>query len=438
MNTTGYPHPFIYRGAFLQALSDREAIFERDAIVLVAAEGKDAGRIQAFGPAAEVAAEFGIELSEVPVCEGLFLPPFYDLHFHWVQDDVREMPKASLIEWLETYTFPAEAQFADREYARAKADVFWKRILRAGTVGGLCYSSIHETALEEAMRCAVGEFRIGNVLMTMNSPDALTQSEEEASRLVAKSAERYGPRYVCSPRFAPTTSPSVMQAAAEAAMRYDCFQQTHLDETPAEIEWVLTLYKDIEGFEDVRSYTEIYDRCGMLGPKTVFGHCLHLEPEEWERLAKSDSVIASCPTSNAPIEQLGLGSGLFDWQLAEQYGIRWALASDIGGGPILSMLDVMQSFVAQNRLRGTPVSNLQALYRSTRAGAEILGLGASKGLWRSGYDFDAIRVPVKEELLDSGDVEAILESILHSVTTRSAFDEVVQDTILKGKSVFAS
>lgn len=423
-----------FRGAFVQALADDEVLFERDAIALVQVDDGSMGRIAAFGSAAEVADQYGLNLDEVPVSPGLFLPPFYDMHFHWVQDDVREMPKASLIEWLQQYTFPAESKFADPEYAREKAEFFWKRILKTGTVGGLCYSSVHEVALDEAMRCAQGEFRIGNVLMTMNSPDFLEQSEAEASQLVAKLAARYAGRYACSPRFAPTTAPSVMQAAAEAASEYGCFQQTHLDETQAEIEWVLGIYREIEGFEDVATYTEIYERCGMLGPKTVFGHCIHLTPAEWKMLAESDSVISSCPTSNAPIEQLGLGSGLFDWEMAEKYGVRWALASDIGGGPFLSMFDVMRSFVGQNEDRGTPVSYVKALYRSTRAGAQILGLD-QKGQFAPDFDFDAIRVPVEDAILDSGNPEAILRHVVSSVSERVEFDDLVEDAILLGRSV---
>jgi len=308
--------------------------------------------------------------------------------------------------------------------------------VRTGTVGGMCYGSIHEVALEEAMRCAVGEFRIGNVLMTMNSPEFLTQSTEDAAGVVERFASKYGTRYACSPRFAPTTDPSTMRASAKAADVHGCFQQTHLDETHSEIEWVLEIYRQIAGFEKVKTYTEIYSRCGMLGPRTVFGHCLHLEPEEWRILADSDSVIASCPTSNAPIEELGLGSGLFDFHLAEQYGVRWALASDIGGGPFLSMFDVMRSFVRQNRRAGIDVSYGTALFRSTRAGAEILELGKRKGLFETGYDFDCIRVPVEESVLDSGEPESILSSLIEPVENRTEFDSLVQDTILRGESVF--
>ncbi|MEO0509750.1 MAG: amidohydrolase family protein [Verrucomicrobiota bacterium] len=422
----------IFRGAFLDIASDQDYTLYPDALALVGPDGK----ILAFGAADAVGAGYGLDLEQIEPSEGLFLPPFYDMHFHWVQDGVREMPKISLIEWLQEYTFPAEAEFADSEYARKKAEVFWKRILQTGTVGGLCYSSIHETALEQAMNFAQGEFKIGNVLMTMNSPDFLVQSEEEAIASVNRCAERYGSRYACSPRFAPTTAPSAMNAAAEAAAKNSCFLQTHLDETLKEIEWVLGIYREIEGFEDVQTYTEIYDRCGMLGPKTVFGHSIHLLPQEWERLAETDSVIASCPTSNAPINQLGLGSGLFDYQLAEKYGVRWALASDIGGGPFLSMFDVMRSFVQQNRDAGLPASYLKALYRSTRAGAEILDLGGCKGKFAEGFDFDCIRVPMDENLLRQRDVEEMLSSLIGSVEERAAFDGLVEDTILLGKSVF--
>ena len=425
----------VFRGAYLWAPSDEDICYERDAIALVVDSGDQMGRIDCFGPTSEVANQFGFNLADLPIEQGLFIPPFYDMHFHWVQDDVREMPKASLIEWLEKYTFPAESKFSAPSYVAEKAELFWKRILRTGTVGGLCYSSIHEVALDEAMRCAVGEFRIGNTLMTMNCPDYLTQSEDEAVQLVARCVSEYGSRYVCSPRFALTTDPSTMHASAKLAGEHRCFQQTHLDETTSEIERVLSIYRQISGFEDLRTYTEIYERCRMLGPKTVFGHCIHLEPEEWEMLASSDSVIASCPSSNAPIEELGLGSGLFDFRLAEKYGVRWALASDIGGGPFLSMFDVIRSFVQQNREAGIEVSYGKALHRSTRAGAEILELGDRKGLFAEGYDFDCLRLPVSESVLDSADPEVILRSLIESVASRPEFDDVVGDTILMGESV---
>lgn len=430
------PHK-IYRGSFLQAVNDTDAQYIKDGLALVSAEGETSGRIIALGASDEIAAAYGLDLSEIPAADGLWLPAFYDLHFHWVQDAVREMPKTSLLEWLEQYTFPTEAKFADPDFAEAEAQRFWKRIVSVGTIGGLCYSSIHETALEAAMRHAPENFRIGNVLMTMNCPDYLQQTEADAISSVRRCAERFEGRYVASPRFAPTTAPAVMRASAEAAAQFDCFQQTHLGETLPEIEWVLGMYQQFEAFEGVPSYTAIYDKVGMLGPKTVFGHCIHLSAEEWRMLADSDSIIASCPSSNAPLELLGLGSGLFDFQMADQYGVRWSLCSDIGGGPFLSMFDVMESFVLQNRQVGQPASYVQALYRSTTKGAELLGLGAYKGRLDVGYDFDCIRVPLNAEPEGLEDAEAILKAVCHSVKSREGYDALVDETVIRGERVYS-
>jgi len=107
--------------------------------------------------------------------DAVIMPGFFDMHFHWVQDDVREMPKDSLLGWLEKYTFPAEMKFSDKKYAYSKAEGFFKKLTAEGTVGGACYSSIHEHAVDAAMKRAKGHFVIGNVLMNMHSPDALTQ-----------------------------------------------------------------------------------------------------------------------------------------------------------------------------------------------------------------------------------------------------------------------
>lgn len=430
------PNSFkFYRGSFLQAVNDQEAHFLKDGIAVVSTDG----RIETIGSASEIAARYGLDLASIPITEGLYLPAFYDLHFHWVQDDVREMPKASLLEWLEQYTFPTEAKFADRAYAREKAEYFWKRILSVGTIGGLCYSSIHEVALEEALRVAPVDFRIGNVLMTMHCPEALTQTVDEAIASVEASAAKYAARYVTSPRFAPTTAPEVLSASARVAERFGCFQQTHLAENLAEIEWVLDLYRAMPEFASVESYTDIYRRVGMLGPKSVFGHCIHLSDAEWQMMADTNSIIASCPSSNAPLNQLGLGSGLFDYEKADQFGVRWALCSDIGGGPFLSMFDVMESFVSQNKAAGCEsASYTQALYRSTTVGAELLGLGENKGRLAEGYDFDAIKVSVNREVLDKGDAEVILESVLQSVKLRSEYDGLVESTYIKGNLRFSA
>ena len=62
--------------------------------------------------------------------------------------------------------------------------------------------------------------------------------------------------------------------------------------------------------------------------------------------------MAHCPTSNAPIRQGGAWVGLFDLKTISKAKIPWGLGSDIGAGPHLSMIDVMNSFVKQQKLSG--------------------------------------------------------------------------------------
>lgn len=443
-----HPRFFAVRGAFIQSLSDEEATFLPDGLALIEKAGAKRGRIEAIGDAGALVLKYKLDPGSVPpavgsdtangvnAASGLWLPAFFDTHFHWVQDGVREMAKYSLIEWLNTITFPEEAKYADREFARERAEPFWTGILGMGTVGGLCYSSIHEGALEAAMQHAPKDFSIGNVLMTMECPGYLRQSEAEAINSVRSCARRYGERYVASPRFAPTTAPAVMRAAAQAAREVGAFQQTHLGETKAEIEWVLGIYRKMPGFEDLRSYTEIYNRVGMLGEKTVLGHCLHLGAEEWELLAESGSRIASCPSSNAPVEAMGLGSGLFDFPKAESYGIPWSLASDIGGGPYLSMFDVMQSFVEQNKTIGrSGATYTKALHRATSQGAELMDL-EDRGALRAGAFFDAIRVPMPVGGFTSGPAEPVLEALFDQIPDRKTSEVLVEETFVKGKLCF--
>ena len=150
------------------------------------------------------------------------------------------------------------------------------------------------------------------------------------------------------------------------------FVQTHLSETQREVDETLSLYKQWPEFHDVGSYLEIYQRAGLIQKRCILGHCIHLTDREWKILADTQAAVAHCPTSNAPHDQRGLGSGLFELERAREEGVRWALASDIGAAPYLSMLDVMHSFLRQHRAAGRVVNAREALYRATVAGSNIL------------------------------------------------------------------
>ena len=164
-----------------------------------------------------------------------------------------------------------ENNFKSRSYTKNKIKAFSKQLIESGTLSGGCYSSIHSHATELAISHFPGEIVVGNVQMTMNSPGYLLQSKKECLEITKNLSKTFKSRYAVTPRFAITTHPDVMNKSAQFAKKNNSFIQTHLSETKEEIQAVMDIYSGIPGFEKVKSYTEVYEKSGILGEKTIMG-----------------------------------------------------------------------------------------------------------------------------------------------------------------------
>jgi guanine deaminase len=424
----------IYLCSILNPISDKKCEFIREGALVVKNE-----KIIDQGQSYKILKKFETHHAQIiNLSDKLIMPAFFDMHFHWVQDDVRLMPKDSLLEWLSKYTWPYEEKFKSIDYTQKKVAKFSQELLAVGTLGGACYASIHPHTVEMALEQFKGNFIIGNVLMTMNSPDYLIQSEQNAIDSVTKLSSRYKTQYALTPRFAPTTSPLVMKETAKIAKKNKSFIQTHLSETENEIDYVMSIYKNIKGFTKTKSYTDIYDKCGILSAKTIMGHGIYLSKDELAVLKKTKTSIAHCPTSNAPIKEQGLGSGLFDFKKIEKNKIAWALGSDIGGGPYLSMFDVIRSFVDQNKKhKVSGATYIKGLYRATLAGAEMLQLEKESGNLKplKMANFIVLHTP-KKKLHET--VEDILKALVKPIQKKRILsDKIVEMTFCKGELVYS-
>ena len=139
--------------------------------------------------------------------------------------------------------------------------------------------------------------------------------------------------------------------------------QTHLDENNNEIATIRRL------FPDDPSYTAVYARFGLLGPRSLMGHCIHLDDAEVALLRDTQSVAVFCPTSN-----LFIGSGLFDYDRLNAAGVRIALATDVGGGTSYSMLRTAAEAYKVMQLQGQNLPALAAFDLMTRRNAAALGM----------------------------------------------------------------
>lgn len=427
---------------YINPLSDTSCDFVIDGAMRLRRQSDSVWVFDWLGPRAEYQQLFASDhavTEEVDRRQYVALPAFVDLHFHWVQDAVRSMPKDNLLDWLKNFTWPHEHKFNDSLFCQQQAKIFAQYLLRVGTLAGACYGSIHPQSVISGLENFVGDFILGNVIMTENSPSYLTQKKENVLAEVEELAQKFRHRYAFTPRFAPTVDHQVMLEGGLIAGKHQSFIQTHLSETPQECDYVMNLYREEKTNHHYLDYTDVYDHAGLLGAKTIMGHGIYLSDREFSRLAETSTAIAHCPTSNAPLIQKGLGSGLFDFQKANSFGVQWGLASDIGGGPLVSMIDVIDSFVRQNRAQKIEqASYIMGLYRATKKSAEILSLSKTIGELRK--DHDASFILLKSPRDSGDDAEKVLAQLFSTSgdwQERERLESRVCETYYAGENYFS-
>ncbi len=317
----------------------------------------------------------------------LILPGLIDPHIHYPQAQVIGSWGNQLLDWLNNYAFVEEQKFADRRHCDVIAGRFFDELIRHGTTTAVAYCSVHK-ASAEAFFCEADRRGMrmigGKVMMDRNAPEGLRDTPQSGYDDTRSLIEHWHGRdrclYAITPRFAITSSPEQMEMASTLIREHpDCFVQTHLSENADEIAFARKLYPDAP------DYTGIYEHYGLLGPKSLFGHSIHLSARERAVMAESGSVAVFCPTSN-----LFLGSGLFDMDGLSADGVRSAIATDIGGGTSYSMLKTLDEAYKVLQLRGQKLTPLKSFYLMTRGNAEALGLAGKIGSLDAGSEADII------------------------------------------------
>ncbi|MGO4350397.1 guanine deaminase [Rhizobium sp. RAF36] len=368
-----------------QGLSDQESYsYETDGGLLI-----EGGKIIAAGSYADVKAKAPDDAEEIDHRPHLIMPGFIDTHLHFPQMQVIASYAANLLEWLNTYTFPEECRFVETAHAQKIATHFYDELIRHGTTTAVAYCSVHKTSADaffaEAMKrgmCMVG----GKVMMDRNAPQGLLDTPEmgyDETRAVIAEWHGKGRNHVAiTPRFAITSTPQQMEAAAALAREFpDLHIQTHLSENHDEIRYTCELYPE------AIDYTDIYARYGLLGRKTLFGHCIHLSDREADAMSEAGSIAVHCPTSN-----LFLGSGLFPLKALSrrEKPVRIGVATDIGGGSSYSMLRTMDEAYKIQQLLGERLNPLDSYYHMTLGNAGALSLADSIGTLETGTDADIV------------------------------------------------
>jgi len=371
-------------------------------------------------------------------------PGLIDLHAHVPQYPAVARGTCELLPWLRTQIFPLEKEFTGPK-GRREAGAFFPELARHGTTTAMLYCAVFEDSTEAAFHAAMKSgLRIimGKMMMDVGSygnlqpTKILSISLHESERLCKAwhGAADGLLEYAFSPRFAVACSEKLLRSVADLATQYGAYIQTHLAENREEIEKVRNQ------FTWAQDYTEVYEKCGLLGPRTVLGHCIHLSDRERSAIAVAGASVAHCPTAN-----LFLRSGILPLEKIRAAGLRVGLGTDVAAGPELNLWQVMRSAIESQKARSfyepdTPIpSPAAALHLATQGAAEALGKGGTIGSFEIGkeadltiMDFGAL-LPYRQNAKTAADLTA--EDIVSLCIYRGG-PQTVLETFVRGRSVF--
>ncbi|MBS0467463.1 MAG: guanine deaminase [Proteobacteria bacterium] len=420
-----------WRAQLLRFDAQGTPLYDSDGL-LVTAEGADGRRrvVDAGSHAAVAARHPGVPVQELP--GRLIAPGFIDMHVHYPQTDIIGAPAEGLLPWLEHYTFPAEAAFADPAHAAEVAGFFFDELRRNGVTTALTFCTSHPASVDAFFQQAQARgLRMigGKVLQDRHSPDGVRDQTEQSlldtEALIARWHGQGRLGYAITPRFAPSCSDAQLQGAAELARRHpDTWIQSHVAENQDEVRWVRALYPQ------ARSYLDVYQRFGLLRERAVYAHCIHLDEADRRLMHETQTAAAVSPTSN-----LFLGSGFFDYYAAARAHMLHGLASDVGGGTSFSPFHTMLAayFVGregQSKL-GLSLKPSELWWQHTGGAAQALGLAGVVGTLQPGSEADFIVLNPKATPLLTRKTERAqnLEELLFALIVLGD-DRVVERTVI--------
>ncbi len=328
----------------------------------------EGGRIVGAQPAAQTP---DASWRQVDHAGKLLMPGFIDTHVHSPQIDVIASYGTALLDWLETYTFPAEMRFADPHEAEAGAARFLDALLASGTTSAVVFPTVHKVSADKLFAGAQARgMRLitGKVLMDRHAPDGLRDdvplAEADCIDLIDRWHGKDRLAYAVTVRFAPTSTPEQLVMAGKLCAAYpSIYMQTHVAENRDEVAWVREL------FPEARSYLDVYARAGLMHSRSVLAHGIWLDDNDRAVIRETGAQIAHSPSSN-----LFLGSGLFDWRAAIEGGAAVSVASDVGGGTGLSMQRTLADAYKVQAMAGQRLTAWKALHAATLGSAEALHL----------------------------------------------------------------
>ena len=350
----------------------------------------DSGRVTGVASCLDELDSEGTEI--VDFGNRLLIPAMNDMHVHAPQVHNQGVAMdLELLPWLQNYTFPEEAKYADTRYAERMYRRFLHTQWLFGTMRSVVFGTVHTESTRLLMQlyqeAGMGAL-VGKVAMNRNCPEELCEDVKEAvegnERLIAE-FNKPGAlvRPIITPRFVPSCTPELLQACGELAKKYRLPVQSHLSENKSEIAWVAELEPDSE------NYGAAYDQYGLFGQTpTIMAHCVWTQGKELELMRRNGVMVAHCPTSN-----FNIASGMAPIRTFLEEGLHVGLGSDISGGHDLNMFRMLVYAIQVSKMQYQQnhdkafLTLPEIFWIATKSAGSFFG---KVGSFEPGYEFDAL------------------------------------------------
>jgi 5-methylthioadenosine/S-adenosylhomocysteine deaminase len=315
----------------------------------------------------------------------VLIPGLVNLHCHAAMSLMRGIADdVPLLAWLQEHVWPAEARHVSEEFVHDGSLLAMAEMLRGGVT---CVNDMYffpgataRAALRAGMRACLGVIAVD--FPSAYAPDPAGYLQKGLATRDAYQGEALL-TFCLAPHAPYTVGDETLKRIVVLAEELDVPIHCHVHETRAEAEEGAARH-GMRPFERLR-------RLGVVGPRLIAVHAVHLEETELDVMAREGVSVAHCPSSN-----LKLASGIAPVAAMRARGIRVGLGTD--GAASNNRLDMLTEMRAAALLAkavsgdARVVSAAGALEMATLEGARALGLDAHIGSLAPGKAADVTAV----------------------------------------------
>jgi 5-methylthioadenosine/S-adenosylhomocysteine deaminase len=345
------------------------------------------GRIVALLPTAEAGHYQPDKRIDLP--DHALIPGLVNLHTHASMTLMRGLADdLPLMSWLKDHIWPAETRHVSPEFVYDGTLLACAEMLKGGVT---CFNEMYffpeaaaRAALDAGVRATLG-------IIAFEFPTAYAADANDYIAKGLATRDEFGDEPLLSFCMAPhapyTVSDRTFGRIVTIAEELDLPIHTHLHETRSEIEDSLAQHK-VRPLERMRVL-------GLLGPRLIAAHAVHLTDPEIDALAEHGASVAHCPSSN-----LKLASGFAPVAALTARGVNVGIGTD--GAASNNRLDLLEEMRLAALLAKAVAGDAQAmpahqaLAAATLNGARALGLEASIGSLVPGKYADLCAISFEE------------------------------------------